>query len=80
MPEKIKLKPENQKRASRIYTALDMGRYLFGQEESEAITDALADLRHLCDRHGLVFGDLDRMAHEHYTTERYVSQFRERKK
>ncbi len=34
-----------------------------------AITDALANFRHLCDREGLCYGDLDRMAHVHYLEE-----------
>lgn len=34
------------------------------------IIDALTDLRHYCDRLELCFGDLDRMAYQHYTIER----------
>lgn len=33
------------------------------------ITDALADLRHLCDLLQLDFADLDRQAHDHYRAE-----------
>lgn len=34
------------------------------------LTDLLADLRHLCDSHDLCFGDLDKMAYQHYVAER----------
>jgi hypothetical protein len=33
------------------------------------VIDILADLRHLCDKRGWDFGDLDRIAYGHYCTE-----------
>ena len=33
------------------------------------VVDFLADLRHLCDSHGLDLGELDRKAHNHYLAE-----------
>lgn len=38
-------------------------------EGDAAIIDALTDLRHLCDKRGSDFADLDRIAHDHYTEE-----------
>jgi len=38
-------------------------------EMSEAITDLLSDLRHLCDREGLDFATLDDRAQRHYEDE-----------
>lgn len=35
----------------------------------EGLIDLLADARHWCDRHGECFGDLDRIAHQHYLHE-----------
>lgn len=43
-----------------------------GLEDDEvktAMSDFLADFRHLCDRWGLDFAELDRMAYNHYTEE-----------
>jgi len=39
-------------------------------EPETAIIDALADVRHLCDRLRLDFGALDRTAHGHYVEEK----------
>lgn len=33
------------------------------------LIDLLADARHWCDRHGQCYGDLDRIAHDHYLAE-----------
>lgn len=33
------------------------------------LIDLLADARHWCDAHGRCFGDLDRVAHDHYLAE-----------
>ena len=38
-------------------------------DEKSNLIDFLADARHWCDRKGLCFGDLDRMAHQHYLAE-----------
>ena len=35
----------------------------------EIVTDLLADLRHLCDRLGWSYAELDASAHRHYLTE-----------
>jgi len=35
----------------------------------EDVTDALTDLRHLCDRRGYAFGALDQTAYSHYIEE-----------
>lgn len=36
----------------------------------ETVTDALTDLRHLCDMHNLDFGKCDRLAYAHYLKEK----------
>ena len=41
-----------------------------GDSLDTRIIDALANLRHLCDRHDLDFANLDRIACGHYSTER----------
>lgn len=58
-------KHQNQERAERAQMAVDM------QEEGgePGIVDLLANLRHLCDREGLDFSNLDRMAYQHYIEE-----------
>lgn len=40
-----------------------------GNDWPEAITDLLADLRHLCDAMNLNYADLDRQAYDHYCAE-----------
>lgn len=37
--------------------------------DAEAITDLLANIRHLCDLRGLDFAKLDRVAYSHYVEE-----------
>ena len=44
--------------------------YEAGEPPPHLIVDLLADLRHLCDGLGLDFGDLDRLAYQHYAVER----------
>lgn len=60
-----KMKQKNQDRAERAQQAVDL------QEEGgdTGIVDLLANLRHLCDREGLDFAKLDRMAYAHYVLE-----------
>ena len=61
--------PTIKDRADRAEAALA---YFFELEQGDpgaAVTDALADLRHFCDRHSLCFGDLDRTAYSHYLAE-----------
>lgn len=36
---------------------------------ADSLIDMLTDARHWCDRHGLCYGDLDRIAHKHYLAE-----------
>ena len=63
MPRKINMK--NEGRAERAQIAVDL------QEEGgdTGIVDLLANLRHLCDREGLDFAELDSMAYAHYIAE-----------
>lgn len=58
-------KAKNQERATRAQMAVDL------QEEGgdAGIIDLLANLRHLCDREGLDFDELDHMAYTHYASE-----------
>ena len=44
--------------------------YVQVDDEPEAITDLLSDLRHLCDALGLDFAELDRIAYRHYIEEK----------
>ena len=57
---------DNKLKAVRLHIIL---RRLYGGDAVENITDALADLRHLCDYHDLDFATLDGAAYDHYTTE-----------
>ncbi len=57
------LKMDNAEAALAIFFDLE------DADPGAAVTDALADVRHFCDRHGLCFGDLDRTAYEHYLEE-----------
>lgn len=63
MPRKINMK--NDERACRAQMAVDLGE----EGGDSAIVDLLANLRHLCDREGLDFAELDSMAYIHYITE-----------
>jgi hypothetical protein len=47
-------------------------RDLYGDDESPEtlITDALADMRHLCDADDVSFSEVDRIAQDHYLTEK----------
>lgn len=42
----------------------------FLHEVEDGIVDLLANLRHLCDKKKLDFGDLDRKANHHYLEEK----------
>lgn len=57
----------NRYRAIRCGKALK--RYDTDSELKGCLIDFLADARHWCDRHGENFAELDRKAHDHYTTE-----------
>ena len=46
-------------------------RDLYGDESPETlITDALADMRHLCDAYGVSYSAADRIAQSHYLDEK----------
>jgi hypothetical protein len=46
-------------------------REIYGDESPETlITDALADMRHLCDANGVSYSAADRMAQSHYLDEK----------
>ena len=46
-------------------------REIYGEESPETlITDALADMRHLCDADDVSFSEVDRISQDHYLTEK----------
>lgn len=57
------IKRRNKARALRAHEALS-----YYEVEVEGYSAAV-DLRHLCDREGWTFGDLDSMAYDHYLAE-----------
>ncbi len=61
------MKSENDKRSKRC--AATIRSYNDEWDEKSNLIDLLADARHWCDRKELCFGDLDRMAHQHYLAE-----------
>lgn len=60
------------RRARKIRNALVAGGHEGASDWKATITDALADLRHLCDSRNLDFGELDHVAYDHYSTERHA--------
>ena len=64
------MRAKNLKRAQKATTML-RSTYLNHPTRlvPEDVTDALADLRHLCDRRGYDFAELDRTAYSHYIEE-----------
>ena len=57
-----------ERKTKRLRNAL---RDLYGDEPPETlITDALADMRHLCDADGVSYSAADRMAQSHYLDEK----------
>jgi len=61
---------ENKMRARRAWRALRTEyRNDTHKVVNEDLIDCLADLRHLCDRYHWSFGDLDRIAYDHYIEE-----------
>lgn len=56
-------------RPGKAMEALDIAGYE-ARDLPSAIADLLTDLRHLCDREGLAFHELDRRAHRHYAEEK----------
>lgn len=61
------MKSENDKRSKRCAAAIRS--YNDEWDEKSNLIDFLADARHWCDRNGLCFGELDRVAHQHYAAE-----------
>jgi hypothetical protein len=59
----------NSARGAKIGKALERAGYEGAPDWRATVSDALTDLRHLCDTHGLDFGDCDRSAYEHYLAE-----------
>lgn len=62
-------RPVNKARGSKLGRALEAAGYEGRTDWGATITDTLADLRHLADTHGLDFGQLDRVAYDHYLAE-----------
>jgi hypothetical protein len=57
-----------ERKTRRLRNAL---REIYGDESPETlITDALADMRHLCDADDVSFSEVDRIAQDHYLTEK----------
>ena len=57
-----------KRKTKRLRNAL---REIYGDEPPETlITDALADMRHLCDVDGVSYSAADRMAQSHYLDEK----------
>jgi hypothetical protein len=57
-----------ERKTRRLRNAL---REIYGDEPPETlVTDALADMRHLCDADGVSYSAADRMAQSHYLTEK----------
>ena len=59
--------PTNTGRAKRFDRLLR--RYDTDESNHYRLIDLLADARHWCDRHNKCYGDLDRMAYDHYLAE-----------
>ncbi|KAA0214971.1 MAG: hypothetical protein EDM82_08490 [Cyanobacteria bacterium CYA] len=57
----------NAERASRFQAALT--RYNDEWDTASNLIDLLADARHWCDRNDQCYGDLDRIAYDHYLVE-----------
>jgi hypothetical protein len=67
----VKITSRNRSRANRIANALKTVKEYDGALDYKAsITDALSDLRHLCDKLDLDFAQCDRSAYDHYSMER----------
>lgn len=66
-------RPVNKHRGQRIGMALADAGYEGAPDWAATVTDALCDLRHLCDAHGLDFGNLDRIGYGHYQAELHAS-------
>lgn len=57
-----------ERKTRRLRNAL---REIYGDEPPETlVTDALADMRHLCDADGVSYSAADRMAQSHYLDEK----------
>lgn len=64
------MKPANKKRAARLKKLIKgYAGDPFGDLKTDVI-DVLADIRHLCQAHGLNYGVLEADAFDHYIAER----------
>lgn len=66
-------RPINKARAAKLANGLKAAGYEGATDWAATVTDALCDLRHLCDTHGLDFGDCDRLAYDHYLPELHAA-------
>jgi len=64
--------PTNADRAKRVAHVLR--RFNTYETDPCRLIDLLADARHWCDRHGQCYGDLDRVAHDHYLAQLSAEQ------
>ncbi len=53
-------------RAGKIERVLE---HEYGDDPTQDVAELLADVRHYCDAHGLVYHELDRKAHGFYVAE-----------
>lgn len=66
----MKQHQRNRSRANRLANGLKtVGAYEGPVDWKTTLIDALSDLRHLCDKLDLDFGQLDRRAYNHYRGE-----------
>lgn len=66
-------RPVNRARGALIGKALEAAGYEGSDDWSATVADALSDLRHLCDTHGLDFANCDRLAYGHYCAELHAA-------
>lgn len=57
----------NAQRAKQLAEVLRQ--YATDDTDAGSLIDLLTDARHWCDRNGECFGDMDRIAHDHYLAE-----------
>ena len=72
----------NEQRADTAWHAIcEATRHRGEQEEADSrdpdlvraeMASALADFRHLCDRAGIAFAEVDKLAHQHYLEEIFL--------
>ncbi|QOJ14000.1 MAG: hypothetical protein HRU75_04820 [Planctomycetia bacterium] len=72
MTESLDTDITNAERAERFDQAL--ARYNDEYDTVANLIDLLADARHWCDLHEQCYGDLDRIAHDHYLAELWAER------